>query len=158
MSIQCTRLPHILVCAVAALLLPAAITCASETAPVAGPVAIRSFDAIDHLCRDERRRVQTTDAGEHWTAIAPALYDVHAPAVASVPTTVTVPADATDADFTVILSPVTTTTSVTMSATYGTTASAVLTVTPPPQSLTVCSAEPQTSRSEAVRAGLPRPT
>jgi photosystem II stability/assembly factor-like uncharacterized protein len=78
MSIQRTRLPHILVCAVAALLLPAAITCASETAPAVGPVAIDPSTPSTIYAGTNAGVFKTTDAGEHWTAIAPALYDVHA--------------------------------------------------------------------------------
>src|SRR3989475_5155908 len=65
------------------------------------------------------------------------------PGVASVPASVTVPGNATSATFTVSTSPVSTTTSVTISGSYnGTTLSASLTVTPAPPTLSSLSLSP----------------
>jgi hypothetical protein len=64
------------------------------------------------------------------------------PAVASVPSSVTVPADATSAAFTIITTAVDTATPVTISATYGTTASAVITVKAPPSMLASLTVNP----------------
>jgi photosystem II stability/assembly factor-like uncharacterized protein len=78
MSNQRARLGPILISAVATLLLPAAITCASENAPAVGPVAIDPSTPSIIYAGTNAGVFKTTDAGEHWTAIAPALYDVHA--------------------------------------------------------------------------------
>jgi photosystem II stability/assembly factor-like uncharacterized protein len=81
MSNQRTRLAPSLISAVATFLLPAAITCASETAPAVGPVAIDPSTPSIIYAGTNAGVFKTTDAGEHWTAIAPALYDVHALAI-----------------------------------------------------------------------------
>jgi len=78
MSIQPKRLRPILISAVAAALLQPANIRASDTAPAVGPVAIDPSTPSTIYAGTNAGVFKTTDGGEHWTAIAPALYDVHA--------------------------------------------------------------------------------
>src|SRR3954467_8828899 len=77
MSIQRAGLRSVLVAAIATLLLPAAITGASATAPSVGAVAVDPSDALTVYAGTTAGVYKTTDGGERWMLIAPQLQGVH---------------------------------------------------------------------------------
>jgi photosystem II stability/assembly factor-like uncharacterized protein len=77
MSIQRAGLRSVLVAAIATLLLPAAITGASATAPSVGAVAVDPSDALTIYAGTTAGVYKTTDGGERWMLIAPQLQGVH---------------------------------------------------------------------------------
>ena len=62
---------------IAALLLPPAITCASETAPSVGAVAVDPTDPLTIYAATGAGVYKTTDGGKQWMLIAPELQGAH---------------------------------------------------------------------------------
>src|SRR3954469_10756069 len=77
MSIQRAGLRSVLVAAIATLLLPAAITGASATAPSVGAVAVDPSDPLTIYAGTTAGVYKTTDGGEQWMLIAAQLQGVH---------------------------------------------------------------------------------